>query len=70
MIYRPADDLPGRAAPGYLERIIEVCPELEFPPEYVAGLEAQRASQQPRSSTFRLRTGTERVKWRHRALVG
>jgi hypothetical protein len=44
MIYRPADESPGRAAPGYLERIIEVCRELEFPPEYVAGLEAQRVS--------------------------
>ena len=44
MLYRPADDSPGRAAPGYLERIIEVCRELEFPREYVAGLEAQRTS--------------------------
>jgi len=44
MIYRPADESPGLAAPGYLERIIEVCRELEFPREYVAGLEAQRTS--------------------------
>ena len=44
MIYRPADESPGRAAPGYLERIIEVCQELGFPREYVAGLEALRAS--------------------------
>lgn len=44
MIYRPADDSPGRAAPGYLERIIEVCQELGFPREYIAGLEAQRTS--------------------------
>ena len=44
MIYRPTDESPGRAAPGYLERIIEVCRELGFPPEYVAGLEAQRPS--------------------------
>ena len=42
MIYRPTDESPGRAAPGYLERIIEVCRELGFPAEYVAGLEAQR----------------------------
>ena len=44
MIYRPADESPGRPAPGYLERIIEVCQELGFPREYVAGLEALRAS--------------------------
>lgn len=44
MIYRPTDDSPGRAAPGYLERIIEVCQGLGFPGEYVSGLEAQRTS--------------------------
>lgn len=44
MIYRPTDDSPGRAVPGYLERIIEVCQALGFPREYVAGLEAQRTS--------------------------
>jgi hypothetical protein len=44
MIYRPTDDSPGRAAPGYLERIIEVCQGLGFPREYVLGLEAQRNS--------------------------
>ena len=44
MIYHPVDESPGLAAPGYLERIIEVCQELGFPREYVAGLEAQRTS--------------------------
>lgn len=44
MFYRPVDESPGRAAPGYLERIIEVCQELGFPREYIAGLEAQRTS--------------------------
>lgn len=43
MIYHPTDDSPGRPAPGYLERIIEVCQALGFPREYVAGLNAQRA---------------------------
>jgi hypothetical protein len=44
MFYRPVDDSPGCAGPGYLERIIEVCQELGFPREYVAGLEAHRTS--------------------------
>lgn len=38
MIYRPVDDTPGRAEPGYVERIIEVGGLLGFPPDYLAEL--------------------------------
>jgi gamma-glutamylcyclotransferase (GGCT)/AIG2-like uncharacterized protein YtfP len=43
MVYVPADSAPGRPAPGYLERIVEVATALGFPAEYVAALEAQLA---------------------------
>lgn len=38
MFYSPSDDRPGIAAPGYLERILEVGKELGFPAEYLEKL--------------------------------
>lgn len=42
MIYRPVDDTPGVASRRYLERIIEVATQLEFPPAYLEQLKACR----------------------------
>lgn len=44
MLYYAADDAPGVASPGYLERIIEVAGALGFPPDYLAGLQSHLAS--------------------------
>lgn len=41
MVYSPCDDRPGTAAPGYLERILEVGGELGFPTDYLGTLRAQ-----------------------------
>ena len=38
MLYRAADSAPGRPVPGYLERILAVAQELEFPAEYLESL--------------------------------
>ncbi len=38
MFYSPSDDRPGTAAPGYLERILEVGEELGFPADYLEEL--------------------------------
>ncbi len=38
MIYQPTDNSPGAAAPGYIERIVEVAESLNFPPDHVAHL--------------------------------
>lgn len=42
MIYRPVDDTPGAPSRRYLERIIEVATQLEFPEPYLAELKAHR----------------------------
>jgi len=44
MIYRATDDAPGRPAPGYLERVIEVAELLGFPASYRGELVALSAS--------------------------
>lgn len=40
MLYRASDRRPGRPAPGYLERIIEVAEAEEFPEDYLSELRA------------------------------
>jgi gamma-glutamylcyclotransferase (GGCT)/AIG2-like uncharacterized protein YtfP len=42
MFYRPVDDSPGVASRRYLERIIEVAIELDFPVAYLEQLKAHR----------------------------
>ena len=44
MIYRATDDAPGRPAPGYLERVVEVAELLGFPESYRGELVALSAS--------------------------
>lgn len=43
MIYRPVDDSPGVASRRYLERIIEVATQLEYPESYLDELKAFRS---------------------------
>lgn len=43
MIYRATDPAPGRAAPGYLERVVRLAEELGFPADYVVGLRSASA---------------------------
>jgi hypothetical protein len=38
MLYEATDGSPGRPAPGYLERILEVATDRGFPSEYLAEL--------------------------------
>ena len=44
MLYLPVDETPGRATPGYLERILEVVRSEGFPADYIAELESASAS--------------------------
>ena len=43
MIYRATDPAPGRAAPGYLERVLRLAEERGFPADYLDGLRAASA---------------------------
>jgi len=38
MLYRAADPAPGRPVPGYVERIVEVAEQLDFPAAYLERL--------------------------------
>jgi gamma-glutamylcyclotransferase (GGCT)/AIG2-like uncharacterized protein YtfP len=43
MLYQATDGSPGRPAPGYLERILDVAAGRGFPPDYLAELRSHSA---------------------------